>query len=121
MPRLYLCGCLLTILQVPTGQKVGDTQRIQNTQTQRSAAEQPSPSILPGELVDKHSSPPDKRRFYFDRETVRDLHPGHKWRDEQAQISFVIESQGIDCHCTKKFAGMTVRFNAAFTLSILII
>ncbi|OBT67741.1 hypothetical protein VE03_03540 [Pseudogymnoascus sp. 23342-1-I1] len=93
---------------VPLGREVGDTQRVQDTQSQATGAkESPSPT-LPHGPVEKNTPPLEERSFYFDHEAIRDLYPDHKWRNEQVQISFA-EEKDIDCPCSKKFAGMTVQ------------
>lgn len=96
-------------------QEVGDTQQVQDTQSQKTAAERSSPPALLHGPIEKTTSPQEERRFYFDPEAIRDLFPTHKWRNEQVKISFS-EGQDTDCHCFKKFAGKTVRFNLIYTL-----
>ncbi|ELR03019.1 DNA binding protein [Pseudogymnoascus destructans] len=92
---------------VPMGREVGDTQRVQDTHSQTSPSEGslPTPPRAP---TGQGIPPPDERRFYFDRETIRNLHPTHKWRNGQVQVSHS-EAQDIECHCGKQFASMTVQ------------
>ncbi|OBT82206.1 hypothetical protein VE02_08672 [Pseudogymnoascus sp. 03VT05] len=92
---------------VPIGREVGDTQRVEDTQSQITPSEGSSPPLQRGP-AEQDILPPEERRFYFDLETLRDLHPTHKWRNGQVRVSHG-EAQDIDCHCTKKFAGMTVQ------------
>lgn len=116
---MSLCACLLTILQVPLGREVGETQRLQDTQSQRAASERSSPS-QPRGLSEQDIPPPDERRFYFNRDAIREIYPAGKWRNGQIRASHS-EAQDIKCDCGKKFAGMTVRFNIMYSLSMLII
>lgn len=102
------------------GREVGDTQRVEDTQSQRTAVDSSSPIPLPHWPAGNPMLPPEERRFYLNAEIIRDLHPLHKWRNQQVQISFS-EGEATDCHCNKKFAGMTVRFNVAFEFPVLII
>lgn len=104
--------------------EAGDTQRVHDTQSQRSAVEgSPSPKVQHGSVEEESILPPEERRFYFDSEALQEIYPNRKWRNEQIQISFT-EGGDTDCYCTKKFAGMTVSYNGynvMYTLSILII
>ncbi|KFY17251.1 hypothetical protein V492_00799 [Pseudogymnoascus sp. VKM F-4246] len=93
---------------IPIRQDVEDTQRLPDTQSQRTSEEHLSQLSPSSEPVEKYTSPPEERKFYFDRDAIRKLHPNHKWRNGQVQISLA-EAQEIDCHCTKTFAGMSVQ------------
>ncbi|KFX89396.1 hypothetical protein O988_08640 [Pseudogymnoascus sp. VKM F-3808] len=93
---------------VPVGREVGDTQRAEDTQSQRTPVDRSSPTPLPHRPAGNPMLLPEERRFYLSGEIIRDLHPLHKWRNQQVQISFS-EGKATDCHCNKKFAGMTVQ------------
>ncbi|KFY73057.1 hypothetical protein V499_06813 [Pseudogymnoascus sp. VKM F-103] len=92
---------------VPLGREVGDTQRVEDTQSQRTPSDISSPSLAHGP-AEQGIAPPEGRKYYFNREVIRDLHPSHRWRNGQVRISLG-SAQDIDCLCTKKFDGMTVQ------------